>query len=429
MEKLYKVKRLKDEPGFKVTVPGSKSVTNRALMLAALSKGKCVLEGVLFSDDSRAFLDCLIKLGFELDIDEHEQKVTIVGGGGHIPNRSAFINVRSAGTAARFMTVMLAFAGGEYYLDSSEQMKKRPMEPLITMLRNAGVDIVCEETEGHFPFWIKSAGVKINELTVDTEVSSQFASAIMMAGHIVKGGIKLKLTGSRVDGAYIQITRKMLEQFGILFEKEGALYILKECSVNVLSHYTIEPDVSAACYFWAIAAINARKILVRRVSQNGMQGDLRFLDVLTQMGCSVGETSEGVWVNGTSVLQGISVDMKDFSDQTMTLAAIAPLADGVSEIKNITHIRGQECDRIEAVIHNLNKMGIESCVFSEDGNECIKIKPGEIKPAEIETFEDHRVAMAFAVIGTKCEGIEIINPDCCAKTFENYFDVLDSITV
>lgn len=429
MEKLYRVKKLKDEPGFKVTVPGSKSVTNRALMLAALAKGKCVLEGVLFSDDSRAFLDCLTQLGFELDINEHDKMVTIVGAGGDIPNRSASINVRSAGTAARFLTVMLSFAGGEYYLESSAQMKKRPMEPLISLLRDAGVDIICLEAEGHFPFKIKSSGINVNELTVDTEVSSQFASAVMMAGNIVKGGVKLNLTGSRIEGSYIQITRRMLEQFGIVFDKQGAAYILKEGSINVPSHYIIEPDVSAACYFWAMAAVNARKILVRRVSFKGMQGDLKFLEVLKQMGCSVGESPEGVWVSGTDRLKGISVDMKDFSDQTMTLAAIAPFAKGVTEIRNITHIRGQECDRINAIIYNLKKMGIESSVFKENANESIRINPGEIKPAEIETFEDHRLAMAFAVVGTRCEGIDIINPDCCAKTFENYFDVLDSITV
>lgn len=186
MEEIYSVKKLKNNEEFTITVPGSKSVTNRALMLAALAKGKCVLEGVLFSDDSRAFLDCLEKLGFELEINEETQTVSVVGLGGEIPNKNASINVRSAGTAARFLTVMLALAGGKYHLDSSEQMKKRPMEPLITMLRNAGIDIRCTEEEGHFPFDIVSQGLKVNELTIDTNISSQFASAILMAGNIVR---------------------------------------------------------------------------------------------------------------------------------------------------------------------------------------------------------------------------------------------------
>lgn len=428
MKEIYEVKKLKNQQEFTVTVPGSKSVTNRALMLAALAKGKCVLEGVLFSDDSRAFLDCLTELGFQLEIKEDIQTVTIYGTGGDIPNKNASINVRSAGTAARFLTVMLALSGGNYMLQSSEQMKKRPMEPLITMLRDAGVEIKCIEEEGHFPFTINSKGISVNELSIDTNISSQFASALLMTGHLVKGGLKVNLTGSRTEGSYIQITRKMLEQFGIVYEKEGNVYSLKECEYDALERYVVEPDVSAACYFWGIAAINSRKILVRRVSRDGMQGDLKFLDVLSKMGCTVTESAEGVAVTGNRTLKGISVDMRDFSDQTMTLAAIAPFAEGVTEIKNISHIRLQESDRLMAVINELTRMGIE-CEATKDGDlEGILIKPGYIKPADIETYDDHRVAMAFAMTGTRSEGIRIVNPMCCRKTFENYFEVLDSIT-
>lgn len=460
MSEIYTVKKIKQQQEFSVTVPGSKSVTNRALMLAALGNGKCVLEGVLFSDDSRAFLDCLVKLGFELDIKEAIQTVTICGMGGKIPNQNAKINVRSAGTAARFLTVMLAVLGGDYHLDSSEQMKKRPMEPLITMLRNAGVEINCLEEDGHFPFEIHSTGLKVNEVAIDTEVSSQFASALLMMGNFVSGGLKVVLTGSRTKGAYIKITEKMLEQFEMPYRKDDSVYYFEhsiitdnnavpcECRDTVLTQcrnkesdkknnncemeevfkYIVEPDVSAACYFWGIAAINAKKILVKRVSLNGMQGDLKFLNVLEKMGCTIGENDEGVWVLGTEKLKGISVDLKDFSDQTMTLAVIAPFADGVTEIKNISHIRQQESDRLMAIVNELTGMGIK-CEITKDGQEeGLKITSGKIKPADIETYEDHRIAMAFAMAGTRCDGIRIKNPSCCGKTFENYFDVLDEIT-
>jgi len=429
MDNIYKVKHLKSDKEFTVTVPGSKSVTNRALMLAALSGGECLLGGVLFSDDTRAFLDCLGKLGFDLTVDEPNQFVKIKGLGGYIPNRNAAINVRSAGTAARFLTVLLALAGGDYLLESSVQMKKRPMEPLLTMLREAGIGIECLEHDGHFPFKIHSEGLKVNELTIDTEVSSQFASALLMAGSLVEDGLKINLTGSRIEGSYIKITIKMLEQFGFAFDKDNSSYFIHEQTVASPKKYVIEPDISAACYFWAMAAVHNRKFTVRRVRLDGMQGDLKFLNVLEQMGCTVGENEEGVWVCGTENLNGVTIDMKDFSDQTMTLAAIAPFASSDTEIKNIAHIRKQESDRLMAVVNELSRMGI-SCkaTRSEDGQEGLYIIPGEIKPAVVETYDDHRVAMAFSIPGTKCDGIRIVNPGCCKKTFENYFQILDGLT-
>lgn len=200
-----------------VEVPGSKSITNRALMLAAISNGTCKLNGVLFSDDSRAFLDCLDKLGFQLDIDEIKKQVTIQGENGKIPKNNVTINVCSAGTAARFMTVLLAVCGGDYILESSEQMKKRPMSQLLESLREKGVTIKCLEKEGHFPFEIHSKGIAQTDIRIDTTKSSQYASALLMAGAV--NGMNVKLTGSRVDGAYIKITLRMLEQFGILCEE------------------------------------------------------------------------------------------------------------------------------------------------------------------------------------------------------------------
>lgn len=428
MENIYAVKKLKKDNEFTVTVPGSKSITNRALLLAALSTGKCTLEGMLFSDDSRAFLDCLNSLGFNLDINEREKKVTIHGTGGNIPKNNAKINVRSAGTAARFLTVFLAFAGGKYYLDSSEQMKKRPMEPLLTILREAGVTINCLEEEGHFPFELESKGITKTNLSIDTDISSQYASALLMIGCIAQNGIKITLTGNRTNGSYIKITTKMLEQFGIKYSLENTTYTFEKQVISAPEEYIIEPDISAACYFWGIAAINNCSVTVRHVRLDGMQGDLKFLNVLKNMGCTVEENKIGVLVKGSNNLKGITVDMKDFSDQTMTLAAIAPFAKGTTEIQNISHIRIQESDRINAVITELNRIGINAQVTKTNNNEGILITPGEIHPANIETYEDHRVAMAFAIIGTRFDGIKILNPNCCRKTFENYFEVLDTIT-
>lgn len=422
----YRVRPLTGSNPIKVEVPGSKSITNRALMLAALGNKTCVLRGVLFSDDSRAFLSCLQELGFDVVIGEEKKTVTIAGLGGQIPNRNATINVRSAGTAARFLTVMLAFAGGHYTLNSSEQMKKRPMEPLLTELRKAGVKITCLEKEGHFPFVIESEDINIREITIDTNISSQFASALLMAATLLPNGLTLHMSGERSSGAYVLMTLSMLEQFGIQVEKNGADCEIGEGQSYGLKEYDIEPDMSAACYFYAMAAILNRRVTVMGTHEAvSLQGDKKFLGILRDLGCQVEDLPEGITVTGVEHYSGINVNMKDFSDQALTMAVVAAFADTPTRIEHIGHIRMQECDRIQAMVNELNRMGIECKEVAEvDG---VEIIPALIQPAEIETYEDHRVAMSFTLAGLREEGIVIKNPLCCGKTFENYFEVIDSL--
>lgn len=424
----YLVKQYEKKEKIEVEVPGSKSITNRALMMAALSNGVCRLKGVLFSDDSRAFLSCLTELGFDVAINEEIKEVTIHGLGGRIPNRNAHINVRSAGTAARFLTAMLAFAGGDYVLDSSEQMKKRPMKPLIELLRSLGVTVDCLEEENHFPFEIHSVGINTKEIEMDTTVSSQFVSALLMTGVMVPDGLKIKMTGSRTNGAYIKLTLEMMKQFGInVVRKDDECYVPNDLSYSI-PIYKIEPDVSGACYFYAMAALLGTEVVVSDVHLDSMQGDIKFLDVLRQLGCTVEETEKGVCLKGdeSRSYRGITVDMNDFSDQTMTLAAIAPFASSETIIKNISHIRFQETNRIQAIVNELTRLGIK-CEESEE-NKGIIIHPGTIIPGEVETYNDHRMAMAFALIGLRVKGIVIKDYMCCRKTFENYFDIIDKIT-
>ena len=402
MEK-YTVKKVINKKDINVEVPGSKSITNRALMLAAISNGKCKLSGVLFSDDSRAFLDCLDKLGFKLEIDENAKTVVIQGENGRIPNNEATINVRSAGTAARFMTVLLAVCGGKYTLESSEQMKKRPMSELLNKLMENGVEIEYLEKEGHFPFKLNSKGIGETKISIDTSKSSQYASALLMAAAV--NGMEVNLTGSRPNGAYIKITLRMLEQFGIKFEKNNNTYNIKKQEVK-LDAYEVEPDMSAACYFYAMAILLKVKSIVKGIHLNSMQGDIKFLTVLEKLGCKLTDTSAGVEVDGSSIdsYPGIEIDMSDFSDQALTMAVVAAFANSKTIIKNIGHIRGQESDRVAVIATELKKLGCKT-----------------------ETIEDHRVAMSFAMVGLIIDGVIIDNPMCCRKTFENYFDVLESI--
>lgn len=427
MEHIYTVKKAIPGREIKVQVPGSKSITNRALLLAALSDRTCTLQGVLFSDDSRAFLDSLIKLGFEVKTEEAERRVIIQGMGGKIPNPGAEIDVRSAGTAARFLTVMLALAGGEYMLKASPQMCKRPMEPLLTLLRQAGVRFEFEGETGHFPFRMKSEMPSIKEVIVDTGISSQFASALIMSGVLVPEGLTVRLAGSRAEGAYIRMSLAMMEQFGISVKKEGNRITVPYQRQFGRTEYQVEPDVSGACYFYAMAPLLKTNVIVKDVHNNSLQGDIKFLDILEKMGCTRTDTGEGIKVSGAGVecYPGLTVSMKDFSDQTMTMAAIAPFAEGPTLIQNIGHIRFQESDRIHAICTELNRMGI-GCeeVPEADG---IRIVPGEVKAAEIETYDDHRMAMAFTLTGLKTGVISIKNPQCCRKTFENYFELIDEM--
>ncbi len=423
MEK-YVVKPLTKPLDIRVTVPGSKSMTNRALLMAALSDGQTTLNGILFSDDSRYFLSSLKSLGFDVDFDETEKWATVVGCGGKIPVDFGEIYVGSAGTAARFLTAMLALSDGEYVIKASEQMEKRPMKPLFDSLTAMGAEFTYLKEEGFLPVKVKGSAASVSTAEIDISKSTQFLSALLMTAPMLKNGLDIRITSEKTDGAYIRITRNMMEQFGCVAEYDGHDYHIVSGQAYKAGNYVVEPDVSAACYFYGMAAITGGKAIVNHVHPGLMQGDMKFLEVLSKMGCEVIDTPEGIAVTGPSDgLCGIDIDMNDFSDQTMTLAAIAPFAKGEIHIRNVAHISLQESDRMAAIIHNLTSLGIR-CEREGDG---LVIYPGQCKACEIETYDDHRMAMAFSLPGLLTEGVVIKDPLCCRKTFENYFEVLDAI--
>lgn len=444
MGEQYLVKKIDNPIYWEVEVPGSKSMTNRALLMAALTEGRVELEGVLFSDDSRYFLSSLQSLGFELRIDENEKKVSVTGCNGNIPKKEAEIYVGSAGTAARFLTAMLGLSDGTYTIQASEQMKKRPMKPLFDLLERLGAKITYLEQEGNLPVqirgcrWIEGkAGEnsfgqqKENEagrlyLELDISKSTQFLSAMLLISPMVKQGLDIHITSEKTDGSYIRITRKMLEEAGVTVAFDGENYSVPAVASYGKLHYRIEPDVSAACYFYGAAAITGGSALVKNVHSDNSQGDMRFLEVLQKMGCKVEEKEQGIRVTGPAVgeMRGIEINMNDFSDQALTLAAIAPYANSKVRITGIKHIRLQESDRLHAMATELGKTGI--CCAEEQS--AITIFPGQPKAAVIETYEDHRVAMAFSLLGLRADGIVIDNPGCCKKTFEEYFEILENLT-
>lgn len=427
MEK-YHVRKMKEKPQIFVTVPGSKSMTNRALLLAALAEGQTTLSGVLFSQDSFVFLQALRDLGFEIAVYREKQKVVIQGLGGRLGRSQANIYVGSAGTAARFLTAMVAMADGEFRIDASTQMKKRPMRELLDALRQlgAGIDCLCEE--GTFPIHVTGMGYakKCAKVSLNIDRSSQFLSALLMVAPGSFESLEIQMTGKRSARSYVEMTECMMRQFG----HPGVEHISENCyGVREASYrgrdYTVEPDVSAACYFYAMAAVTGGEACVANMQEDSLQGDMKFLQVLEHMGC-VTEWRQGqLYLKGPEPgrLKGIDVDMSDFSDQVLTLAAIAPYADSPVHIHNVGHIRAQESDRLHAIHVNLERMGVQ-CREEADG---ILIEPSVPHAASIDTFQDHRIAMAFAITGLRTEGIEIENPQCCNKTFAEYFQILDKI--
>ena len=448
----YKVKKyLKDD--IVAEVPGSKSITNRALLLAAMADGTSRLEGATFSEDSVHFLNALKELGFTAQVDEKKCSVVIEGHGGKIPNKNAKLYVGSAGTAARFLTAFTAMGDGEYILESSDQMRKRPMRELLVALESLGAEFTWLEDEYTFPMKVKGIlygrnsdinsakksqmnlnGVIADKLIEPKQVdlnidrSSQFLSALLLVLPIAFDDVTIKMTGTRQARSYVEMTEQMMKQFGHTgIEKlAGDCYRVRGMKYTALN-YNIEPDVSAACYFYAIAAATGKRAMVKRMRKDSLQGDMKFIDLLEKMGCEVRwdkDKENNLWLKGPDgKLKGIEVKMSDFSDQALTLAAIAPFADSKVTITGISHIRGQESDRIKVIVDELTKMGI-SCNELTDG---VEIYPGTPKNVEIETYNDHRVAMSFAVTGLAGDGMTILNPECCKKTFAGFFDEIDRL--
>lgn len=428
---VYKVKPITVPPQLRVCVPGSKSITNRALLLAAMTEGTTILRGVQFSEDSLHFLTALQDLGFHISVDQHNCQALVRGYGGRIPKTKATIYVGSAGTAARFLTAFVAMSPGWYRMNASEQMQKRPMRELFVALEEMGARFNWLGEPYAFPMEVQGMGQRYGEYRIQLNIdrSSQFLSALLMTAPLAMESLVIELTGKRSARSYVHMTEQMMRQFGhpgVLKYGEDCYQVKKK--PYQAQDYLVEPDVSAACYFYAIAAVTGGTAIVQNMSQDSLQGDVKFLEVLEEMGCTVqwvpGEKrNKELQLSGpqNGKLHGVTVTMSDFSDQALTLAAIAPYADSPVTIRGVAHIRRQESDRLKVMETELGRMGIR-CELLEDG---IVIYPGQPGAARIQTYQDHRVAMAFAITGLRAEGIEIADPQCCRKTFADYFEVFE----
>lgn len=421
-KKIHPIKQTKTPLTGTVTIPGSKSITNRALLLGAMADGQTMLENVLFSDDTIAFIQCLKSLGIHVEVQKEQKHITLLP---QAITDGARIYVNSAGTAARFLTAYLGTMDGRFFVDASEQMCRRPMKELLHTMESLGACFTYEKEEGRLPYWVQGCSDNRAEVTIDGSLSSQFVSAVLLCAPNYRNDITIHIIGERTAKSYIDITTKMMKDFGIPIIEEENKYFIKAGQRYKGRSYLIESDVSSACYFVAAAVITGGDIRIENVFRNSIQGDIRFMEVMERLGTKITDTPSGIEIIGPEKgeYDGIEVDMNDFSDQTMTMAAVAVYAKSKTVIKNVGHIRHQESDRMLAIETELKRMGIRCEVSGGD----IAIYPGQPKPSVVNTYNDHRMAMAFSLVGLRSEGITIADPNCVSKTFADYFEKLEML--
>jgi len=414
-------------PSATVRVPGSKSITNRALVLAALhSRGReCYLGNVLDSDDTSVMKQALCDLGFDLFGESCLGGLRISSGleTDIIPVHEADLFVANSGTTMRFLTAMVCLGHGRYRLDGIPRMRERPIEDLLAALRQLGVKAFSERNNGCPPVVIEADGLRGGSIRIKGDVSSQFLSALLLVAPSADGDMKIELAGELVSRPYVDMSVAMLRQWGLTIDTPtNRLFHIPGHQRGTMWNYHIEPDASAASYFLGAAAITGGHIVIPYLTPRSLQGDMRFADVLGRMGCVLGQERGWPFVQG-GPLHGLDVDMNDISDTVMTLAAVACFAEGPTTIRNVAHIRHKETDRLAALATELRRVGAEVTEFA-DG---LTITPRPLHGAEIETYNDHRMAMSMALIGLRVPGIVIKDPGCVAKTYPHFFTDLERL--
>lgn len=405
--------------------PGSKSITNRALILAALADGTSTLSGVLESTDTRVMIESLNRLGISVSHDLTAKQCVVHGCGGVIPSASAELWLENSGTSIRFLTALCSLGGGHYRLDGIERMRQRPISDLTDCLATLGATVACEDgATGCPPVVIDANGTALRGGTasIKGDISSQFLSAILMSAPCAAQPVELTVAGELVSVPYVDMTLKMMESFGVVTARpDKATFQLPKQNYRPTS-YDIEPDASAASYFMGVAAVTGGTVTIEGLTKGALQGDVEFASALQQMGCHVEWQPDSVTITGGE-LKGVDIDMNAISDTAQTLSTVAVFADGPTRIRSVGHMRHKETDRVSAVVTELRRAGIAADEY-EDG---LTIHPGTPRPAEIHTYDDHRMAMSFALLGLRAKGIRILDPGCTAKTYPEFFEDLASL--
>jgi 3-phosphoshikimate 1-carboxyvinyltransferase len=407
--------------------PGSKSITNRALVCAALARGTSVLSGVLDSQDTRVMAAGLAALGIRLQPDWRRGDVRVEGGAGRIPATEADIDCAASGTTIRFLSAVCSLGHGTFRLDGTPRMRKRPIGDLLEALRGLGVDATAGSPGGCPPAVIRSQGLAGGTARVRGDTSSQFASGLAMVAPCTRSGMRIEFEGRLVSTPYLEMTRRVMEAFGASCEVTGERnWRIAPCGYDACV-YRIEPDASAASYFFAAAAITGGSVRVDGLSRRSMQGDVGFCDALAEMGCAVSwdddpQTGGSITVSGRAS-RGISIDMNAISDTVPTLAVVALFAEGPTTIRNVAHIRDKETDRIGDLARELASLGA-TVTERADG---MTIEPAPLHAATLATYDDHRMAMSLSLAGLRVPGVRILDPRCVEKTFPDYWSRLAAI--
>lgn len=396
--------------------PPSKAYTLRALFVAALADGKSVIKNPLMAEDQRYAINALKELGVSIEID---RDIVIKGVNGKFKGDNDLF-VGNSGITARILTVMGSLSDGEVTIDGNERMRQRPIDDLLEAIKNLGIKV--ESNKGYFPVTVKD-GFKGGVTKLKGNKSSQYFTSILLSAPYADEDVKINLIGELVSKPFIDITIDIMSSFGVKVEQEKNEFRVKSGQRYMAREYIVEGDYSNSAYFFCAAAITKGRVVVNGLNLNSIQGDKKILDLLEEMGCVVNKNQDFVEVIGKE-LKGIRADMSNYPDIVQPLAVVAAFAKGKSEFYNISHLKYKECDRIKAVVTELRKMGIKV----EGSDDSIIVEGGNMKGCEIETYNDHRMAMSFSIAGLAVEGVKIKNPENVNKSFPGFFDILNNFS-
>jgi 3-phosphoshikimate 1-carboxyvinyltransferase len=407
--------------GCRISVPGSKSCTHRMLIAAALAKGISTLKNTLVCEDTQFTIDALRQMGVQIEVSPTD--VRVYGNDGCLQSCDAPIYLGNSGTSMRLLTAVAALGKGTYTLTGASRMQMRPMKDLLEALQQMGVRARAINDNGFPPIEVTGGTISADQVSINCQKSSQYLSALLLTAPCTQNGLEIRVAGGPVSRPYVDLTIELIKTFGIRFECRGyRKYKVPGAQRYRAGNYLVEADCSQAAYFWAAAAISGAEITVTGVHPGSAQGDVRFVDLLQKMGCRITRSSDGIGVAG-GPLHAIEADLADMPDQVPTLAVVAAFARGTTVIKNIAHLKLKESDRLTATITELKKMGIDAACTDN----AMTVRGGRPKGSIVDTYNDHRIAMSFAIAGLNVPGIRIRNEDCVAKSFPAFWRVFEEL--
>jgi len=406
-----------------VSLPGSKSITNRALVCAALAEGTSTLTNALHADDTEAMVEGLQAMGAGIDAGWTDGRLVVTGTAGRPISDVAIVDARLSGTTSRFLLPVAALGEGHRRVDAANRMRERPMREVLDAVRALGAEVHDVGAPGHLPVEVVGGTLAGGEVAVRGDVSSQFLSGLLLSGPAMRTGLVARLVGDLVSEPYVDMTVAVMDRFGVAVQRPDGRTWVVEPQTYRAADLTIEPDASAASYVFAAAALVGGRATVEGLGDGSLQGDLAFVDVLEQMGASVERGPDRTTVIGTGELRGVEIDMSQISDTAPTLAVVAAFAEGPSRVTGIGFIRGKETDRVGNVVAELRRLGVDA----EEEPDGFSVHPAPLRPATVQTYDDHRMAMAFALAGLRADGVQIADPGCVVKTFPGFWRLLQEL--